>query len=235
MNDTKIKKPIPETKARDLEHIKKPAVSVQVLIFSINKGKLEIVLIERVREPFIGKLSIPGDIISLDESLEDAARRILYEKTGIQDVFLSQLYTFGDLKRDPRGRVIAVTYYALLPHNSVDLSKAPNALHACWVNIASLKDLAFDHKKIIDYAVKRIKVKLEYSTIANAFLPEKFRLYELQRIHEIILEEQLDKRNFRKKMLSMDIIEPTGEMYKSGNHRPAQLYKFKSNQVVNYE
>lgn len=175
---------------------------------------------------------MPSDIIALDESLEEAASRILYEKTGIKNVYLEQLFTFGDPKRDPRGRVIAVTHFALLPYNSVNLSYAPNALHAKWVPLDKLPVLAFDHEKIIKYAVERIKNKLEYSNIAHALLPEKFRFSELQDIYEIILGQKLDKRNFRKKMFTFDLVKPTGQIYKSGNHRPAMLYKFKTRNLV---
>lgn len=233
--NTKKKKIINESSTRNLSEIEKPAISVQVLIFSINNDTLELVLINRVREPFKGYISIPGDIMAITESLEEAAKRILFEKTGINDVYLEQLCTFGAVERDPRGRVIAVVYYALLPHNSVDLTKALNALHACWYDANKLSKLAFDHKEIIEYGLQRIKSKMLYSTIANGLLPATFRLYELQKIYEIILEEKLDKRNFRKKMLSLDIIEPTGKMYKLGNHRPAMLYHFKSKDPVLYE
>jgi 8-oxo-dGTP diphosphatase len=216
-----------EEEPRNLEKVKKPAISVQVLIFSVKKNDLEIILINRIREPFKGYWSIPGDIIAIDESLDDAARRILYEKTGIHDVYLEQLYTFGSLKRDPRDRVIAVTYFALLPHESVDLSKAPNALHAQWTSIHNSLKLAFDHKEIIDLAVKKLKTQILDTDMARALLSEKFRLSTLQKTYEVILGEHLDKRNFRKKILSLDLIESTGDMYKTGNHRPAQLFRFK--------
>lgn len=226
---------IPETKARNLKEIEKPAVSVTVLIFSINKGKLEIVLVKRVRTPFMDFLSIPGDIISIDQDLEDAARKVLSDKTGIHDVYLEQLYTFGDPKRDPRGRVLTVAYFALLPHNSVDLSKAPDALHASFVSVDGLPRLAFDHNQIVDYGVERVKGKIEYSNIAHGLLPEKFRLSELQIVYEIILGKNLDKRNFRKKIAALGLVEPTKEVYREGNHRPATLYKFKSKDLVIYD
>jgi 8-oxo-dGTP diphosphatase len=235
MSNTKSIKNLDEATPRDLTNIEKPAVSVSVLIFSINKGKLEIILIQRVREPFKDYFSIPGDIIDIDESLESAARRVLHDKTGLSDVYLEQLYTFSDPARDPRGRVITVGYFAFLPHNSVDLSKAPNALHACFMPVNKLPKLAFDHKKIIEYAVDRIKAKVEYSDIAKGLLSEKFRLYELQKVHEIILGEELDKRNFRKKILSLGLIKQTGEVYRQGNYRPAQLYKFVTKDVVLFD
>jgi len=221
---------------RDLSVIEKPAVSVSLLIFSINKGKLEVILIKRIRQPFEGFWSVPGDIISIEESLEEAALRVLHEKTGISDVYLEQLYTFGDLKRDSRGRVITIAYFALIPHNSVDLTKAPDALHARWTPVLNLpKELAFDHKKIVEYGSKRLKNKIGYSNIVQGLVPGKFRFSELQKIYEIILGEKLDKRNFRKKMTSLDIVRDTGEMYREGKHRPAKLYRFTTKNLVIYD
>lgn len=226
---------LPETQQRELTKIEKPAVSVSLLIFSVNNGKLEVVLINRVREPFLGFWSLPGDILPIKEDLEEAARRVLQDKTGIRNVYLEQLYTFGTPNRDPRGRVITVAYLALLPHNSVDLSKAPNALHAKWTPVGSLpKNMAFDHKKIIDCGAERLINKIEYSNIAHGLLPEKFRLSELQKIYEIILNKKLDKRNFRKRMLSLKLVEPTKDIYRLGNHRPARLYKFSSKKLVTF-
>ncbi len=225
-----------EQAPRDLSKIEKPAVSVSLLIFSINKGKLEVILVKRIRQPFEGFWSVPGDIISIEESIEDAALRVLHEKTGINDVYLEQLYTFGDVRRDPRGRVITVAYFALLPHNSVDLAKAPNALDLRWTPVESLpKELAFDHKKIVEYGVDRLKNKMGYSNIAQGLVSDKFRFSELQKIYEIIMGRKLDKRNFRKKFTSLDLVIDTGEMYREGKHRPAKLYKFTTKNLVIYE
>ncbi len=224
-----------ETKARDLNKIEKPAVSVTVLIFSINNGKLETVLINRVREPFKGDWSLPGDILPIEMDPKDFAREVLHDKTGIRDVFLEQLYTFGNPKRDPRGRVITMSYFALLPHNSIDLAKAPNALHAIWTPVENLpENLAFDHREIIHYGVNRLKNKMEYSNIANSLVPEKFRLTELQKIYEIILGKKLDKRNFRKKIISTGLVKITKEVYREGSHRPARLYKFATRELIEF-
>jgi 8-oxo-dGTP diphosphatase len=220
---------------RDLSKIEKPAVSVTVLIFTINKGKLEVALIKRVRKPFDGYWSLPGDILSIETDLEDAARKVLQEKTGIKNVYLEQLYTFGNPERDPRGRVITVAYFALLPHNSFDLDKTTSTIHAKWISVNNLpKDVAFDHEEIISYGVERLKNKVEYSNIAHGLLPDKFRLSDLQKIYEIILNKKLDKRNFRKRMTSLKLVEPTKEIYKLGNHRPALLYKFSTKQLMTF-
>lgn len=235
MKDTKIIALPNETQPRNLQELKKPAVSIQVLIFSIQHNELTVALINRPREPFLNFWSIPGDMIEEHDPLETAARSILFRKTGIRDVYLEQLYTFGDIDRDPRGRVITIAYFALIPHTSIDLTKAPLTLKAKWVNVNALPELAFDHAKIIQYAVERIKAKLLYSDIAKALLPEKFRLSELQQVYEVILGNSLDKRNFRKKMLSLHIIEPTLETYKEGSHRPAKLFRFCTKELVIFD
>ncbi len=224
-----------ETKQRDLSKIEKPAVSVTVLIFSVNNGKLEVVLINRVRDPFKSYWSLPGDILPINISLEESARTVLHDKTGIDNNYLEQLFTFGEPNRDPRGRVISVAYYALLPFDSVDLTIAPNALHAKWTPVNNLPgNLAFDHKKIIDYGVERLKNKIEYSNVVHGLLPEKFRISELQNIYEVILNKKIDKRNFSKRIISMGLIKPTKDMYKLGSHRPARLYKFSTKELITF-
>ncbi len=233
MNNTKILST--ETLPRNLEELQKPAISIQVLIFSIKNNELTVALIKRPREPFLNFWSIPGDMIEEKDPLEAAARSILFRKTGIHDVYLEQLYTFGDVNRDPRGRVITIAYFALIPHDSIDLAKAPPTLKASWINVDSLPTLAFDHNKIIRYAVERIKAKLLYSDIAKSLLPEKFRLTQLQKVYEVILKTSLDKRNFRKKMLSLNIIEPTDDTYVGGSHRPARLFRFCTKEIVIFE
>lgn len=226
MSDTKLLRYTDESKNRDIHSLAKPAVSISVLIFTINKGQLEIILIKRIRDPFKNYWSIPGDIIYIDESLRGAARRVLYEKTGIQNVYLEQVRAFGTVDRDPRGRVITVAYFALLPQNTIDLASAPDALHASWVSVKALPLLAFDHKKIVDMTIQKIKRELEYTNLAKGLLPEHFRLYDLQKVYEAIREQKIDKRNFRKKILSLGLIEETGDVYREGKHRPAKLYRF---------
>jgi 8-oxo-dGTP diphosphatase len=141
-------------------------------------------------------------------------------------VFLEQLYTFGAPNRDPRGRVITVAYYALVPGERLLLSAATDATEASWFSVSDLPPLAFDHADIVQTAIERLKSKLEYSNIAYALLPKSFRLSDLQRIYEIILGRELDKRNFRKRIASLGLVEATGKMDASGAHRPAQLYRF---------
>lgn len=227
MNNTKSARYTDESKNRDIEKLDKPAISVTLLIFSIHDDKLKVILIQRLRDPFKGYWSIPGDIIYIDESLKDATRRVLYEKTGLKDVYLEQVHAFGTVDRDPRGRVVTIAYFALLPYNTVDLSSAPNALHASWVNIKQLPPLAFDHKRIISLTLEKIKQEIAYTPLAQGLLPKEFRLTDLQNVYEVIGQKKIDKRNFRKKILSLNLLTETKKMYREGSHRPAKLYKFK--------
>jgi 8-oxo-dGTP diphosphatase len=226
-------------KAREIlpfEDIKRPAVSVNVLIFSIYNDRLQVILTERNLDPFKGDWNIPGAIIYVDESLEEAAKRVLHERIGLNNVYLEQLYTFGDPKRDPRGRVISITYFALVPYGNIEHA---NSLKDINVRLADVRDLpenlAFDHKEIIDYGFERVKNKLGYSTIAKDLLPETFTLSNLQKVYEVILGDKIDKRNFRKRVASLDLLKPTGKAYREGNHRPAALFEFKSRKLIIFD
>jgi 8-oxo-dGTP diphosphatase len=212
-----------------------PAVTVDVLIFTVADDDLQIALIKRGIEPFKEMWAIPGGFVRLRESLEEAARRELFEEAGVEDVFLEQLYTFGDPDRDPRFRVITVAYYALLPGPARPLRASSDAKEAGWFSVRSLPPLAFDHRQIVKTAVERIKSKLEYSSIAYALLPPRFRLSDLQRVYEVILGRPLDKRNFRKRMLSLGLLEETSVVDRSGAHRPARLYQFKERRMVLFD
>ncbi len=199
-------------------------VTVDVCIFAIRDDDLMVLLVKREIPPFKGTWALPGAFVRVDETLEDAAKRVLKEKAGItQPLYLEQLYTYGDLDRDPRGRVITVAYFAFVNPDRITISE-----NARWHPVYELPRLAFDHERIVKYAHQRLKYKLEYTAIALDILPELFTLTELQRVYEIILGEQLDKRNFRKKILSMGILEAT-DKYRLGTHRPARLYRFKRN------
>ncbi len=214
---------------------KRPSVTVDILIFTIQDGTLKIVLVKRGVEPFKNTWAIPGGFVHLDESLEDAARRELQEEAGLKNVYLEQLYTFGDPKRDPRERVITVAYFALIPSENINLKAATDVVDAQWFPIGELPKLAFDHNQIIKYALERLENKIEYSNIAQALLPKKFRLSKLQKIYEIILGKKLDKRNFLKKILSLNLLESTGEKELEGAHRPAMLYKFKTKKIIFFD
>lgn len=203
------------------------AVSVDLAIFTIRDQQLRLRLIRRSGEPYRGRWALPGGFVHLDESLDAAARRKLGEETGVGGAYLEQLYTFGQPERDPRGRVIAVAYYALIPTDRLRWCTAADAEAIGWFALDELPELAFDHADIIALAHQRLSAKVDYSTIAFQLMPEKFTLAELQAVYEIILRAQIDKRNFRKRILALDQLEKTGEVRRVGVHRPAQLYRVK--------
>lgn len=215
-----------------LDDYPKPAVSTDIVAFSVINHRLQVLLIERGNQPFKGMWALPGGFVKMDESLEDAALRELEEETGIKEPYLEQLYTYGDPGRDPRGRVITVSYYALLPSDAVFRSSGgSDAAKAQWHDVEKLPPLAFDHREIIDYAITRLRYKLEYSAVGFELLPNEFTLTEIQNIYEIILNEQLDKRNFRRRILSSNIIEPTPQK-RVGEGRPAQLFRYREDAVA---
>jgi 8-oxo-dGTP diphosphatase len=205
-----------------------PAVTVDIVIFSVRDQQLKLLLIRRAGAPYRGKWALPGGFINLEESLDTAARRELEEETGVGGVYLEQLYTYGRPDRDPRERVITVAYYALVPSERLRLQAASDAEAVGWFSLDELPALAFDHEEIVEMAHQRLVAKLDYSTIAFQFLGDEFTLGELQAIYEIILREDLDKRNFRKWALALDQVEETGNLRREGAHRPARLYRLKS-------
>ena len=202
-----------------------PAVTTDVVIFTIRQNQLKVLLIKRAQGPFRGGWALPGGFVGLDESLEDGARRELAEETGVSAVYLEQLYTFGDPGRDPRERVITVAYFALIPSDKIELRAASDAEGVSWFGLRELPALAFDHDDILKMAHERLVAKFDYSTIAFQFMPPSFTLTELQSVYEMILGEAIDKRNFRKRILGLDMIRPTGREKREGPHRPAKLYR----------
>jgi len=199
-------------------------VTVDIVIFTIQKGVLKVLLVKRRIAPFIGQFAIPGGFVLEDEDLEQAALRELKEETGVADVYLEQLYSFGDPKRDPRGRVVTIAYFALISADR-KLEAGTDAAEAAWYPVDKLPALAFDHSAILNYALERLRNKLEYTTVGFQLLPAKFTLTELQEVYEAILGKDLDKRNFRRKMSVLKILKPLRE-YRRGGQRPAQLYRF---------
>lgn len=202
-----------------------PAVTTDIVIFTVRDAKLHVLLIKRGMEPFKGSWALPGGFVRMEESLEDCAKRELKEETGLQDVYLEQLYTFGTPDRDPRERVISVSYYTLTPSENLELKAGTDASEAQWFVIDDLPALAFDHASILDTARKRLAAKMEYSTIGLQFMPEEFTLSQLQTVYEQAIGKELDKRNFRKWILSLNLIEETGKKFSRGAHRPAMLYR----------
>jgi 8-oxo-dGTP diphosphatase len=210
----------------DVSKYERPSVTVDVLMMSLRQRDLQTLFIKRRAWPYEDMWAIPGGFIRMNESLESAAKRELQEETGVQDVYLEQLYTFGNPGRDPRTRVVTVVYFALLDSERLQVRAASDATEVGWFSVYDLPQLAFDHQEIVDYALNRLRNKLEYTTIAFNLLPDQFTLRELQRVYEIILHKRMDKRNFRKKILSTNILEDTGEKKMEGTHRPARLYRF---------
>ncbi len=200
-------------------------MTVDIVIFTIRERLLNVLLVKRGVPPFMGQYAIPGGFIREDESLEEAAQRELYEETGVRKVFLEQLYSFGDPERDPRGRVITVTYYALIASDELSLVAGADAAEAEWFPLSGLSNLAFDHKTIVQYALQRLRNKLEYTTVGFQLLPNKFTLSELQSVYETILGKRLDKRNFRRKIALLGILNPLREWRRTGR-KPAQLFRF---------
>lgn len=204
----------------------RPGLTVDAVVFGFDEGELKLLLIQRDLQPFKGKWALPGGFVQMDEALENAARRELEEETGLSGIFLEQLYTFGDVHRDPRDRIISVAYYGLVALSRHTPKAASDASNAAWFCASDLPSLAFDHDKIVAMAVQRLKAKVRYQPVGFELLPEKFTLSQLQHLYEAILERELDKRNFRKKILGMDLLVELDEIEQDVAHRAARLYRF---------
>jgi len=202
------------------------ALTVDGVVFGFGAGELKVLLIQRALEPFKGKWALPGGFVHVEETLDDAARRELVEETGLEDIYLEQLYTFGSVKRDPRERVVSVAYYALVKLSDHKAKAATDAAEAKWFPVSQLPKLAFDHADIVALALTRLQGKVRYQPIGFELLPPKFTLSDLQHLYEAILGAELDKRNFRKKVLSFGLLVALNESQVGGRHRPAQLFRF---------
>jgi 8-oxo-dGTP diphosphatase len=208
----------------------RPALTTDCVVFGLDAEDLKILLIQRDIPPFEGQWALPGGFVHVGESLDECAHRELEEETGLQKVFLEQLYSFGDPHRDPREHVITVAYYALVNLISNPPKADTDARNAAWFPLDDLPNLAFDHDRILDHARSRLRGKLRYEPIGFELLPLKFTLTELQKLYERILGEALDKRNFRKKVKKLGILEETDEIQSDVAHRAARLYRFDKKQ-----
>lgn len=204
----------------------RPALTVDCVVFGLDQRDLKVLLIERAQEPFVGQWALPGGFVRIDETVEQAARRELQEETGLDQVYLEQLYTFGDLDRDPRERVVSVAYYALVRLADNKALASTDARQAQWFELSSMPRLAFDHDRIFALAHERLQNKVCYQPIGFELLPQKFTLSQLQQLYEIILGQELDKRNFRKKILGMNVLVELEEHETGVPHRAARLYRF---------
>jgi 8-oxo-dGTP diphosphatase len=208
------------------------ALTVDCVVFGFDEGELKVLLIQRGLEPFKGRWALPGGFVRVDETLDEAARRELAEETGLKRIFLEQLYTFGTVNRDPRERVVSVAYYALVKLSDHRARAATDAANAEWFPVSKTPKLSFDHAEILATALARLKAKVRYEPIGFELLPAKFTLSQLQHLYEAVLGADLDKRNFRKKVLSFGLLLALNETQMAGRHRPAQLFRF---DAVKYE
>ncbi|MFH1315877.1 MAG: NUDIX domain-containing protein [Candidatus Uhrbacteria bacterium] len=206
----------------------KMQIAVDNCIFSVIDGELHVLLIQMAKKPFVEMWALPGGLVNNKERLDTAAERILKEQTGVTQVYLEQLYTFDSLKRDPVGRIVSVAYISLISATGLKIKTSEKYNDVRWWKMSEVpKQMAYDHKEILNYAKQRLGWKVEYSNVAWSLLPEKFTLTELQQVYQAILGRELDKRNFRKRVLQLGLISPTGQQAMRGAHRPAVLYKFK--------
>jgi 8-oxo-dGTP diphosphatase len=202
------------------------ALTVDCVVFGLDDEDLKVMLIQRDLPPFEGEWALPGGFVQVDETLDAAARRELEEETGLQKVFLEQLHTFSALDRDPRERVVSVAYYALVKLGDHRVQAATDARDAAWFPFNDVPSLAFDHAEILGEALVRLRGKLRNQPIGFELLPKKFALSQLQHLYEVVLERELDKRNFRKKVLATGLLVETAEIQQDVAHRAARLYRF---------
>lgn len=202
-------------------------VAVDVAVFTVRDGALHVLLVETSGGPFAGAWALPGGLVRDDEALDEAAARELAARTGVGDIYLEQLYTFGSPDRDPHARVVSVAYVALIPHGRFPARlDNPKYRRVAWSAVRRLPPLAYDHADVVRVAVARLRAKLHYTNLVYTLLPPAFTVSELQAVYEAILDRRLDRRNFRKKILSTGLLVPLGRV-RRGAHRPAALHRFR--------
>lgn len=214
----------------DVTKYERPSVTVDVVIFSVVEGQLKVLLIKRKNWPFEGTWAIPGGFVDMDEALEDAAARELYEETGVEGIYLEQFYAFGQPDRDPRTRVISVAYVTLVGAGQLQPRASDDAADVGWFSVHNPPPLAFDHADILKRALQRLRCKLESTALGTLFMPEEFTLSELRQAYERVFNEKLDGRRFRRRILVADILAETGTR-RGASRRAAKLYRFKGNQL----
>lgn len=204
----------------------RPALAADCVIFGFDGGELKLLLLEREKEPFKNKWALPGGFVFMEETTEACAKRVLSEKTGLKNVFIEQLYTFSEVERDPRERIVSVAYFALVNKHQYELIAGRDTVQARWFELSALPKLAFDHSKIVKMAILRLKGKVRYQPVGFELLDEKFTLSQLQALYEAILETAIDKRNFRKKILGMGLLKMLDEKEKNVARKAAHYYSF---------
>lgn len=221
---------------RAYKEVQQITVAVDCLIFGFNDGKLELLLVRRGFEPERDRFSLIGGFVHNEEGLDEAAHRVLSELTGLEDVYMEQVRTFGNANRDPYERVLSVTYSALVLKENYN-NELVNSYKAEWFPIDDLPELIFDHKDMVESAIRRLRRRIKTGPVGFNLLPKKFTLPQLQRLYEAISGERIDKRNFRKKLNSMDFLIRLEEKDKSESKKGAFLYRFdedKYNGVKNF-
>jgi len=201
-------------------------LSVDAVVFGYEEGNISVLLIKRKYNPFKGKWAIPGGFVENNESLEDAVERELFEETGIKINYLEQLYTFGKPDRDPRGRVVSIAYFGLVRPNAFKIYASTDAEQVQWFNVNELPKLSFDHKKILNTAIERLQSKITYEPIGFELLDKKFPFSDLEKLYTTLLGREIDRRNFRKKMVGLNVLDELAEKVSKGSGRPANLFQF---------
>lgn len=204
----------------------RPAVTTDCVIFGFDGDELKVLLIKRGIEPFKNYWALPGGFIELDEDADTCAKRKLEQETGLDEIFMEQLYTFSSVDRDPRYRVISIAYYALVKLSDFRPKAGVDTFQVEWFPLSAIPAIAFDHEQILEKAVTRLKGKIKYKPIGFELLPEKFTMPELLHLYQIVLQLKLDDRNFRKKILSYNLLIDTGEVQKGARNRAPKLYRF---------
>lgn len=204
-------------------------LSVDAVVFGYEEGNISVLLIKRKYEPFKGKWAIPGGFVLNDESLEEAVERELQEETGIKINYLEQLYTFGKPSRDPRGRVVSVAYFGLVRPNAFKIFASTDAEQVQWFDINELPNLSFDHKEILKTAIERLQGKITYEPLGFELLDKKFPFSDLEKLYSTLLGRDIDRRNFRKKIINLNVLDELDEKVSKGSGRPANLFQFNQN------
>ena len=210
-------------------------VTTDIVTFTIEDNQLKVLLIKRAEEPFEGSWALPGGFLWEGEDTQQAAQRVLLDKAGVTDMYIEQLYTFDNPGRDPRGHVMSVVYFALVALDDLIIKSTPGTQDPMLYSVSDLPQLAFDHNQVVSYALDRLKAKIQYTNAVYSLLPVNFTFNQLQQVYETIIGSPVDRRNFRKKFMSLGLIKPLGERTSGGRHRPAELFSFTSRQPTNLE